>query len=185
VAEIRTLDPKASLDPEAGEAWRALSALLFTLPPALDSQLLRDEDLTLADYIVLARLAERPDHRLRMSDLALAAQTSQSRLSRIVARLEQDGYVVRSMAPGDRRVVLAQLTDDGLDKVVQAAPRHVETVRRLVFDRLDREQICALAEIGRAVLDEPYPDSAPGPRPLPQRDGAPGRLLTLSARGQA
>lgn len=88
------------LDSEERDAWLALAALLFTLPPALDSQLQRDEDLTMADYMVLNALSEHRDHRLRMSDLAATAQTSQSRLSRIVARLEHDGYVRRSMAPG-------------------------------------------------------------------------------------
>lgn len=151
---VRVVAETQWLDTEAHDAWLALSAMLFTLPPALDSQLQRDEDLTLADYMVLAILSKRPGDRMRMSDLAAAAQTSQSRLSRIVARLEEDGYVVRSMAPGDRRVVLAHLTDAGLAKVAQAAPRHVETVRRLVFDRLNDEQICALAEIGRAVVDD-------------------------------
>lgn len=134
--------------------------MLFTLPPALDSQLQRDEDLTLADYMVLAMLSERPDHQLRMSDLAAAAQTSQSRLSRIVARLEHAGYVIRSMAPGDRRVVVARVTAAGLDKVAAAAPRHVETVRQLVLDHLDRDQVRALADIGAAVLGAASPAPA-------------------------
>jgi DNA-binding MarR family transcriptional regulator len=148
VADIRWLDSE-----ERG-AWLALAAMLFTLPPALDSQLQRDEDLTLADYMVLAMLSERTDHQLRMSDLAAAAQTSQSRLSRIVARLEHAGYVVRSMAPGDRRVVVASATEAGLDKVTSATPRHVEKVRQLVLDHLDRDQVRALADIGAAVLGE-------------------------------
>ena len=142
------------LDSEERGAWLALAAMLFTLPPALDSQLQRDEDLTLADYMVLAMLSERTDHQLRMSDLAAAAQTSQSRLSRIVARLEHAGSVVRSMAPGDRRVVVASATEAGLDKVTSATPRPVEKVRQLVLDHLDRDQVRALADIGAAVLGE-------------------------------
>lgn len=145
------------LGPEERDAWLALAAMLFTLPPALDSQLQRDEDLTMADYMVLNTLSDHHEHRMRMSDLAAAAQTSQSRLSRIVARLEHDGYVVRSMAPGDRRVVVAQLTDAGRSKVAHAAPKHLETVRQLVLDRLDADQIGALTGIGRAVVGESCP----------------------------
>jgi DNA-binding MarR family transcriptional regulator len=56
-------------------------------------------------------LSERDDHCMRMSELAASASTSQSRLSRIVARLEAAGYVTREMAPDDRRAVLATLTE--------------------------------------------------------------------------
>lgn len=159
------------LKPEERDAWLALAAMLFTLPAALDSQLQRDEDLTMADYMVLATLSEHTDHRMRMSDLAAAAQTSQSRLSRIAARLEADGYVVRSMAPGDRRVVVAQLTESGLAKLTEAAPKHVETVRQLVFDQLDPDQIAALAGIGRAVLGDSCLTLRNG-RALPELSGA-------------
>ncbi|HYP44127.1 MAG TPA: MarR family transcriptional regulator [Propionibacteriaceae bacterium] len=153
------------LTSEEREAWLALAALLFTLPPALDSQLQRDEDLTMADYMVLNTLSEHHERRLRMSDLAATAQTSQSRLSRIVARLEHDGYVRRSMAAGDRRVVVAQLTQAGLEKVVKAAPKHLETVRQLVLNRLDAGQIGALTEISRALLGDSYPPSRNGQVP--------------------
>lgn len=168
-----------SLDPSEHEAWLALVALLFTLPPALDAQLQRDEDLTLADYMVLALLSERHDHQLRMSDLAAAAQTSQSRLSRIVARLEHDGYIVRSMAPGDRRVVVAALTEAGQAKVSQAAPRHLSNVRRLVFDRLEHGEVAALTAVGRSILGDSCPSMA-RVASFPVRRG---RASTVSASG--
>lgn len=145
------------LDPQENDAWLALAAMLFTLPPALDAQLQRDSALTMGDYMVLAMLSDRRDEPLRMSDLAAVAQTSQSRLSRIVARLEQDGYVLRSMAANDRRVVVAELTEAGLAKITDAAPQHVEMVRRLVFDHLDRDQIRALAGIGQSILGDECP----------------------------
>ncbi|MCG2623645.1 MarR family transcriptional regulator [Arthrobacter sp. I2-34] len=142
------------LDGQEREAWLSLAALMFVLPAALDSQLQRDEDLSMADYMVLAMLSETGDRQMRMSDLAALASTSQSRLSRIVSRLEQKGFVSRTMAAEDRRAVVAHLTDHGMAKVEQAAPGHVEAVRSMVFDRLTDEQVGQLAEIGRALLTD-------------------------------
>src|SRR5690606_16037131 len=97
--------------------------------------------------------SEAPDRRRRMSDLAAATNTSQSRLSRIVARLERDGLVVRAGGEQDKRVVLAEITDRGRERVQQVAPGHVEHVRRTVIDRLTPVQVQQLALIGRMVDD--------------------------------
>ena len=149
------MDEPNWLDAEELTAWKALAGVLFLLPAALDSQLQRDAGLAMADYMVLVMLSERDDHRMRMSELAASASTSQSRLSRIVARLEAAGFVTREMAPDDRRAVLATLTEAGLAKLVAAAPGHVAQVRSLVFDRLSAAQLGSLTEIARA-LGQPH-----------------------------
>ncbi|MFI7493433.1 MarR family winged helix-turn-helix transcriptional regulator [Kocuria sp. M4R2S49] len=146
------------LSPEEREAWLALVSIMFTLPGSIESQLQAEADLSLAEYLVLAMLSEAPDRRRRMSDLAAATNTSQSRLSRIVARLERDDLVVRAGGEKDKRVVLAEITDRGLERVEQVAPGHVEHVRRTVIDRLTPVQVQQLALIGRLV-----DDSAAGP----------------------
>ncbi|MFW6186881.1 MAG: MarR family winged helix-turn-helix transcriptional regulator, partial [Actinomycetota bacterium] len=137
------------LSSEEREAWLALVSIMFTLPGSIESQLQAEADLSLAEYLVLAMLSEAPDRRRRMSDLAAVTNTSQSRLSRIVARLERDGLVVRTGDGKDKRVVLAEITERGLEKVQQVAPGHVEHVRRTVIDRLTPVQVEQLALIGR------------------------------------
>ncbi|MFI7580831.1 MarR family winged helix-turn-helix transcriptional regulator [Kocuria sp. M1N1S27] len=141
------------LSPEEREAWLALVSIMFTLPGSIESQLQAEAELSLAEYLVLAMLSEAPDRRRRMSDLAAATNTSQSRLSRIVARLERDDLVVRTGGEQDKRVVLAEITDRGLERVEQVAPGHVEHVRRTVIDRLTPVQVQQLALIGRTVDD--------------------------------
>jgi hypothetical protein len=47
---------------------------------------------------------------------------------------------------------MATLTDAGYAKVVASAPSHVETVRQLVFDGLDRAQVRQLQEISEQLL---------------------------------
>ena len=136
----------------------ALAVLLTRLPAGLDAQLQRDADLSMADYMVLAMLSDAPDNRMRMTELAAYSNTSASRLSRVAARLENSGFIRRTMAPHDRRAVLAELTDRGHQKLAVEAPGHVENVRRLIFDRLSAEQVTALNEIARALLQDEVSD---------------------------
>ena len=64
----------------------------------------------------------------------------------------------RSPDPADGRYTLATLTDDGWDKVVEAAPQHVTEVRRAVFDPLTRTQVRQLTTIGQRILRVIVPD---------------------------
>jgi DNA-binding MarR family transcriptional regulator len=133
-------------------AWRKLAAVTMLLPAALESQLQRDADLTHFGYWVLAMLSEAPGRALRMSELAGMAYGSASRLSHLMGRLEQQGYVRRERVGDDRRGYLAVLTETGHAKVVATAPGHVEEVRARVFDRLTPAQIAELDEICSAIL---------------------------------
>lgn len=149
------------LDPVELEAWIQVAVMLANLPAALDAQLQRDSGLSHFEYEVLSVLSDARDLRLRMSELAALAGGSVSRLSHVVTRLERRGLVERRPCPDDARSILAHLTEEGHRTVVQAAPGYVANVRRLVIDRLDREQIDRLAEIGAAINDE-VPRISPG-----------------------
>src|SRR5438876_12263439 len=105
------------LDAEERQTWLALVAMLIKLQSALDAQLQRDAGISHFEYQVLAGLSEAPDRTLRMSDLAGFAEASLSRLSQVVSRLEQRGWVRRTQDPTDGRYTLAILTDDGWEKV--------------------------------------------------------------------
>lgn len=144
-------DPRWLSDEEQG-AWRQLAAVMTRLPAALDAQLQRDARLTHFGYWVLAMLSEAPGRSLRMSELAARANSSQSRLSHGVTRLVAQGWVCRERSPEDGRGQVAVLTDAGLDKLVAAAPGHVEAVRALVFDGLRPEQVRTLDELCRTLL---------------------------------
>ena len=145
-------------DPEQ-QAWRRLAAVTMLLPAALESQLQRDADLTHFGYWVMAMLSEARGRSLRMSELAALSYGSQSRLSHLVSRLEQQGYVRRERVGEDRRGYLAVLTDAGYAKVVATAPGHVEEVRARVFDRLTPAQVAQLDEICAAILSGTSPAS--------------------------
>ena len=157
------------LDAEESQAWRALAKTLERLPAALDAQLRRDAGISHFEYQVLALLSEAPARTLRMSELAMWAGSSLPRLSQVVARLEQRGWVRRAPDPADGRYTLATLTGQGQAKVTQAAPGHVQEVRRLVFDPLTKTQSRQLRAIGRRITRAIDPgDHAPGDQPLPR-----------------
>ncbi|OLP38316.1 MarR family transcriptional regulator [Salmonella enterica subsp. enterica serovar Javiana] len=134
------------------ETWAALATVLEWLPPALDAQLLRDADLTHFEYGILFALADATERTLRMSVLAGYANSSLSRLSRAVARLEKRGWVRRTPDPGDGRYTLASLTRRGVAKFEQATPGHVQTVNRLVLEPLTQTQARQLRDISRRIM---------------------------------
>lgn len=140
------------LNDDEKQAWLALASVVIRLPSALDAQLRRDAGISHFEYQVLAMLSEAPGRALRMSQLAMLAEGSLSRLSQVVDRLEVRGWVRRSPDPSDGRSTLARLTAAGWKKVVASAPGHVETVRSLVFDPLTRAQTGQLTEIGRRIM---------------------------------
>jgi DNA-binding MarR family transcriptional regulator len=99
-------------------------------------------------------LSEAPERTLAMSDLAVRAGGSLSRLSHAVSALERQGWVSRHPAPRNGRITLATLTKAGYTKLVASAPAHVDTVRQLVIDPLTKQQLSQLGRISGAVLTE-------------------------------
>lgn len=132
-------------------AWRAYLEMTALVFEQLDRELQRDADMAHPYYMILVTLSETAGRRLRMSELAAKTQSSRSRLSHAVARLEANGWVRREPCDSDRRGLEAVLTDKGFDVLVAAAPGHVAGVRRHLFDRLTPEQVQQLGEISRAV----------------------------------
>ena len=146
------------LDDTQRLAWVRFAAVLELLPRALDAQLERDEQLTHYDYYCLAMLSEAPDRTLRMTVLASMTNATLPRLSRVMNRLEDAGYVRREPCPGDRRATNLVLTDDGWNKVIHAAPGHVRTVRKLAIDTLTDQQVEQLSTISARMLTVLDPD---------------------------
>ncbi len=143
------------LTAEEKEAWTGLVSLVLLLPGKLESPLQRDAGLTLFEYLTLSHISETPERRLRMSELAYLANGSLSRLSNVVKRFEQRGWVERSPDPCDGRYTLAALTDAGYAVVVDAAPTHLRAVRQLVLDPLTAADQKALARIAAKLRVRP------------------------------
>lgn len=141
------------LDDQEEAAFRALARAMVVLPRVLDADLVREQNLPLSEYLALMHLSEASDRLLRMSDLAADCNLSLSGMTRIVTRLEAEGFVERVTCSQDARGSNAVLTDLGLARLQQAYPTHLASVRRHVVNhwpRLDLTQIAqALDPIAR------------------------------------
>jgi DNA-binding MarR family transcriptional regulator len=140
------------LDREDQRTWRTFMLATNLLFQQFDRELQRGTSMPTTHYEVLVRLSEAPGRRLRMSQLADRSQSSRSRLSHTIARLEAAGWVAREACPSDRRGAFAVLTDAGFAALEAAAPIHVESVRQHLFDQLDRRQLDELRAIGERIL---------------------------------
>lgn len=137
--------------PSELQTWSSVATLLEWLPTALDAQLRRDAGMSHFEFGILFALAEAEGRTLRMSALAGYANSTLSRLSRAVARLERQGWASRRPDPADGRITLATLTEEGAAVVRHALPGHVELVRRLVFAPLTDAEAARLGSSARAV----------------------------------
>lgn len=140
------------LTPAERQAWLALYAVTTILPGTLDAHLFRAARITLFDYHVLAMLSESGDGTLPMSELAARSNASLSRLSHVVKKLEERGWVSRAQSPRDARVTTSTITPLGRETVTGLAVSHVEHVRRTVFDALDERDVADLERVGKKIL---------------------------------
>jgi DNA-binding MarR family transcriptional regulator len=139
------------LDDDEQRTWRAFIAAFRLLFEQLDRELQRDAGIPHTYYEILVRLSEAPGRALRMSQLADRTDSSRSRLTHAVDRLEERGWVRREDCPTDRRGQLAVLTEAGMDTLRAAAPIHVEGVRSHLFDQLTPEQVGQLRTISESI----------------------------------
>src|SRR5947199_2647981 len=134
-------------------AWRSLLRAHATLMRRLDTDLERETGLALADFDVLAQLAEAHGE-LRMTELADRALISRSGMSRRVARLADEGLVRRDKAGSDGRGVVVALTEAGIARLTEAAPVHVRGISKLFVGQLDDQELALLERaLSKVIVD--------------------------------
>jgi DNA-binding MarR family transcriptional regulator len=140
------------LEDDEERAWRALQMMQMRLAGELARQLATDSGLSYPDYGVLVALTDRPDGRMRVSELARELGWEKSRASHHVTRMEARGLVKKERCPSDRRGSYVVVTKSGRREIESAAPGHVDAVRRLFVDRLTPRQLESVREVAEAVL---------------------------------
>lgn len=126
------------------QAWRGLLVLINRGLPELE-RTLKEHDLLVVHYSIFDSLSCAPGDTMRLSDLADAANLSQSRLTHRLRSLVERGDISIDPDPEDGRVKYATLTKAGRARLEALAPLHVEDVRRLIFDHLDAAETECLA----------------------------------------
>ena len=124
--------PEVQAPADPVEAWRALNAAHATVHAALEHELRKEHDLSTIEFEVLERLGCCAEGKARMSELADVVHATQSTVSRVVARLEDEGLACRAMCSDDRRGIFASLTGAGRERMEAATP----TYRRVIATAL-------------------------------------------------
>jgi DNA-binding MarR family transcriptional regulator len=132
-------------------AWRGLLRVHAGMTKALDAQLVREHGLPLSSYEVLLFLADSPDGRLRMSELAEGVLLSRSGLTRLVDRMERDGLLRRERCEDDARGYHALITDKGRELFGRARRTHLDGVRERFLSHLSPDVLRALARLWEKV----------------------------------
>ena len=133
-------------------AWRALQFMQMRLTGRLARDVAATSELSYPDYVVLVALTDRPDGRMRLFELGAVLGWEKSRLSHHVGRMAERGLVTKERCGDDRRGAYVVVTKRGRQAIDAAAPRHLETVRRLFIDRLTPRQLETIGAAAEAVL---------------------------------
>lgn len=152
--------PPRWLEPEQKAAWDSFIRMQETLIGRLSRHIQADSGMSASDYIVLVSLTENGDGRMRFSDLVNRVEWEKSRVSHQVTRMAKRGLVAKEECPDDGRGAFIVATPAGYQAIEEAAPQHVEHVRRLFIDALTPNQLGTLARISKRITDhmEKQPD---------------------------
>ncbi|MEU0912451.1 MarR family winged helix-turn-helix transcriptional regulator [Streptomyces althioticus] len=147
------------LTPEQQAAWDGFIRMQEKLIGRLARRVQADSRMSAADYIVLAKLTEAGG-RMRFMDLTKLVEWEKSRMSHQVGRMVKRGLVAKEECPDDGRGAFVVATPAGYQAIEDAAPLHVEHVRRLFVDALTEEELATIARISARVLEhlEKQPD---------------------------
>jgi DNA-binding MarR family transcriptional regulator len=141
-----------ALSAEELAAWRGMLRVQASLLRAMDADLTAAHGIGLRSYEVLMHLGDARDERLRMSELSASVLLSASGVSRLVDRLGRDGLVRRERCAEDGRGYWAVLCAAGRDKLDEARPTHLASVRRLFLSHFDDADLTRLARYWERVL---------------------------------
>ena len=118
--------------------------------------------LSAVEFEVLMRLARSPHHRLRMTDLAGQTSLSTSGVTRVVDRMDREGLVRREACATDRRSSYAVITDDGLRRLDEVLPGHLELVQQWFIGQLSPAQLEQMLQSLRRIRDAVNPCATAG-----------------------
>jgi DNA-binding MarR family transcriptional regulator len=140
------------LDTRELRAWRGLLRVHAQLSKALDAQLIAAHGLPLTSYEVLMYLSDAQGGQMRMHDLAESVLLSRSGLTRLVDRLEREGYLVRKSCAHDARGAFAVLTESGREKLEAARVTHLAGVRDLFLRHFSGDELDWLGDAWDRLL---------------------------------
>ena len=140
------------LDDEEQELWRLLLGAVRKIDRGMEETLKAGGEVSASEFAVLVALSEAPEQHLRLHELCTQLEWDRSRASHQVTRMEKRGLLYKEPDAVDARGINVCVTHVGIEHLRRAAPEHVESVRRMVFDHLQPEDVPALRRFFNGVL---------------------------------
>jgi DNA-binding MarR family transcriptional regulator len=109
---------------ELVKEWHDLLDRHAAVHQTLERELQAQHGIGVCEFEALEGLASSENAQCRAQDLTNVVHLSQSAASRLIARMERDGFVERVMCDADRRGIIVVLTDDGRKRHLEAQPTH-------------------------------------------------------------
>lgn len=128
------------------EAWLALARTHAAVTSRMQEALTAAGLPPLAWFEVLATLAEAPEQRLKMGELAEALVITRGGLTKLVDRLIKAGLLERTFCETDRRVSYATLLPAGVELLAEMRPVVSGELEVAFASRLSQDQAEELRE---------------------------------------
>ena len=142
------------------DPWRAFLIAHARITRRLDEELRAEHDLSLAEYDALLTIADAPERRIRMRQLADQVILSKSGVTRLIDRLVLDGLVERRACASDARGAEAVLTADGLERLRRASRTHLRGIEEHFLAAVEGDDLPTIERSMRAVADNAGPGRA-------------------------
>ena len=128
------------------QGWRTLAALHGQIEPELERSQQAHAQLSVVEYTVLDALSRQDGWHMRMQQLAGAVVLSQSATTRLVTRLENQGYLGRYLCDTDRRGIYTEVTEAGCALLTEARSTHDEALRAALDEAAESPELKPLVD---------------------------------------
>jgi DNA-binding MarR family transcriptional regulator len=153
-----------TLEPEEWEFWDTWMRAQRLLTRELERGLQRDCDISKAEFSVLVTLLRAPGREMRVGELSESLDWEKSRVSHLLTRMENRGFVARTEDGASGRRTGIGLTATGRRTAQDAVLRHADNIRRYVLDPLTPDHAAAIRSWSEQLIDrvEPRPGLTAG-----------------------
>lgn len=132
--------------------WRSFLQTHAMVVKHLERRMQEQHGLPLAWWDVLIQLADGPEGKLRMGDLAESVLLTRSGITRLVDRMIGAGLVDRESCPGDRRGYYAVITQQGRDTIERVGPDHSKDAWEVFLGHINEEEAILMGKVFSRVL---------------------------------
>ncbi len=126
-----------------------------TVVKYLERRMEEQHGLPLSWWDVLLQLADGPEGRLRMGELAESVLLTRSGITRLVDRMIVEGLVDREPCPGDRRGYYAVITQKGRDTIERVGPDHSKDAWEVFLGHINEREAVLMGQVFSRVLAAP------------------------------